>query len=80
MIAALKSGKLGGAIVDVTEPEPPPADSPLWDAPRLIITPHVSCDDPVTYIPRTLDIFLDNIVRRTEGRTIRNRVIPGRAY
>ena len=80
MIAALESGKLGGAIVDVTEPEPPPADSPLWDAPRLIITPHVSCDDPVTYIPRTLEIFLDNILRRTEGRAIRNRVVPQRAY
>jgi len=80
MIAALHSGKLGGAVIDVTEPEPPPPDSALWDTPRLIITPHISCDDPVTYIPRALDIFLDNVVRRVEGRPIRNRVIRSRAY
>jgi phosphoglycerate dehydrogenase-like enzyme len=80
MMAALRGGALGGAIIDVTEPEPPPPDSPLWDTPRLIITPHISCDDPSTYIPQTLDIFLDNIVRRAAGRAIRNRVIRSRAY
>jgi phosphoglycerate dehydrogenase-like enzyme len=80
MLAALASGALGGAVVDVTEPEPPPADSLLWDAPRLIITPHISCDDPSTYIPRTLDLFLDNIVRLAEGRAIRNRVVRSRSY
>jgi phosphoglycerate dehydrogenase-like enzyme len=80
MIAALVSGKLGGAIIDVTEPEPPPTDSPLWDTPRLIITPHISCDDPITYIPRTLDIFFDNIIRQQAGTAIRNRVIRQRAY
>ena len=39
---ALNSGKLGGATVDVTDPEPLPADHPLWDAKNLLITPHVS--------------------------------------
>jgi phosphoglycerate dehydrogenase-like enzyme len=52
----------------------------LWDAPRLIITPHLSCDDPESYVPRTLDLFLDNIRRRVEGRPIRNCVMRGRAY
>jgi phosphoglycerate dehydrogenase-like enzyme len=80
MIAALSSGALGGAIIDVTEPEPPPAGSPLWDTPRLIITPHVACDHPSTYIPRTLEIFLDNIARLSQCRPIRNRVIRSRAY
>jgi phosphoglycerate dehydrogenase-like enzyme len=78
--AALVAGTLGGAIIDVTDPEPLPSDSPLWDAPRLIITPHLSCDDPESYVPRTLDLFLDNIRRRVEGRPIRNRVVRGRAY
>lgn len=39
---ALREGKLGGCALDVTEPEPLPADDPLWDAPRTIITPHVA--------------------------------------
>ena len=42
MIAALESGKLAGAVMDVTDPEPPPPDHPLWNAPNTIITPHVA--------------------------------------
>ena len=38
----LRNGWLGGCATDVTEPEPLPADSPLWDAPRMYITPHIS--------------------------------------
>jgi phosphoglycerate dehydrogenase-like enzyme len=80
LIAALQAGTLNNAIVDVTDPEPPPAESPLWDTPNLIITPHISCDDPVTYIPQALDLFFENIIRRTEGRAVRNKVVPERAY
>lgn len=39
---ALCSGKLAGASVDVTDPEPLPADHKLWDAPNILITPHIS--------------------------------------
>jgi phosphoglycerate dehydrogenase-like enzyme len=80
LIEALTSGHLDGAVLDVTTPEPLPADSPLWDAPNLLISPHVSCDDPVTYIPRTLDIFMDNIHRRLNGLPLRNLVDPTRSY
>ena len=38
----MKEGKLWGAALDVTDPEPLPQDSPLWDIPNLIITPHVA--------------------------------------
>ncbi len=38
----LQEGHLGGCGVDVTDPEPLPADHPLWDAPRMVITPHIS--------------------------------------
>ena len=42
LVAALESGKLYGAGLDVTDPEPLPADSPLWQMPNVIISPHVS--------------------------------------
>ena len=44
---ALEAGTLGGAALDVTTPEPLPAEDPLWDAPRLIITPHSAGGKPV---------------------------------
>ena len=44
---ALEAGTLGGAAVDVTEPEPLPAGDPLWDTPRLLITPHGAGGRPV---------------------------------
>jgi phosphoglycerate dehydrogenase-like enzyme len=42
LVAALRNGELGGAGLDVTDPEPLPADDPLWTQPRVIITPHVA--------------------------------------
>ena len=46
-MAALSAGRLAGAGLDVTGTEPLPADSPLWDAPNLIITPHSAGGRPV---------------------------------
>lgn len=74
LIAALKAGHLAGAVLDVTTPEPLPPDSPLWDAPRLLITPHVCCDDPDTYIADALDLLLDNLHRLQQGLPLRNQV------
>jgi len=42
LVRAMKNGKLWGAALDVTEPEPLPAGSPLWDTPNLLLTPHVA--------------------------------------
>lgn len=58
---ALVAGTIGGAALDVTDPEPLPQDDPLWDAPRLIITPHsaggkpVGADDRIAENLRRLD-------------------------
>ena len=42
LVAALESGHLAGAALDVTRTEPLPANSPLWDIPNLLITPHIA--------------------------------------
>jgi phosphoglycerate dehydrogenase-like enzyme len=80
LIAALEAYRLSGAVIDVTNPEPPPAGAPIWNAPRLVITPHVSCDDPATYVPDVLDLLLDNVRRLVEGRVLRNVIDLALAY
>jgi phosphoglycerate dehydrogenase-like enzyme len=80
LMDALASNALSGAMIDVTSPEPPAPDSPLWDAPRLIITPHISCDDPATYVPDVLALFLKNLELLLAGKPLPNRVNPGLAY
>jgi phosphoglycerate dehydrogenase-like enzyme len=71
--AKLVDGSLGGAVLDVMSPEPLPADSPLWDTPNLIITPHISCDDP-EYANLTLEHFFANLGRFVRGRPLKNVV------
>ena len=77
---ALRSGHLSGAVIDVTYPEPPPADWPYWDTPNLIITPHVLSDDIEQYVPRTLDLFFGNLRRHFAGEPPTNLVDLERAY
>ena len=69
----LNRGELGGAILDVFDPEPLPASSPLWDCRNVVITPHVS-SDASDYSERMLRIFVDNLRRFLSGRPLRNRV------
>ncbi len=80
LATALRSGALAGAVLDVFNPEPLPASSPLWDVPNLIMTPHVSSDDALTYAPRTLDLVFENLGRLLAGRRLKNRVDPARGY
>ena len=76
----LRSGVLGGAVLDVFLEEPLPPDSPLWNCPRLVITPHCSLDDHTSYIDRCLDIFCENLFRFRAGEPLRNVVDPVRGY
>jgi phosphoglycerate dehydrogenase-like enzyme len=70
----LAAGALAGAVLDVVEPEPLPPDSPLWDTPNLVITPHVSCDDADNYVGISLDLWFENLERFLAGKTLKRRV------
>lgn len=78
--AALRGGQLSGAILDVFDPEPLPGDSPLWQVPNLIITPHCSSDDLEDYLPLTLDLVFANLVRYRAGKKLKNAVDPKTGY
>jgi D-3-phosphoglycerate dehydrogenase len=73
LAAALASGNLDSAALDVTPKEPPPADSPLWTAPRLIVTPHVA-GQSARRIDAMTDFFCDNLSRYLRGGRLRNLV------
>jgi glyoxylate/hydroxypyruvate reductase len=76
----LDAGHLSGAVLDVFTPEPIPAGHRLWSTPNLIISPHTSADDPLTYNPHSLDIFLDNLRAWRDGRKLPNRYDIERGY
>jgi phosphoglycerate dehydrogenase-like enzyme len=78
--ARLESGDLGGAILDVFEQEPLPANSPLWQTRNLIVVPHCSSDDLDRYMPLTLDLVFENVARLIAGRRLKNRVDPQLGY
>ena len=73
LVAALQSGHLGGAGLDVFEIEPLPEESPLWSMPNVIVTPHNSGDAPGNR-DRAAAIFLDNLARYVRGEDLRNEV------
>jgi phosphoglycerate dehydrogenase-like enzyme len=79
LIAALKSGHLAGAGLDVTDPEPLPADHPLWDAPNVFITSHTSGMTP-RFRGRVIELFADNLERWQNGDDLRNYVDIDRGY
>ncbi len=73
LIEALRTGQIGGAYLDVFEEEPLPEESPLWDMPRVIVTPHNSGASSGND-PRSAAIFLDNLGRWARGEPLRNVV------
>lgn len=73
LAAALREGRLAGAGLDVTEVEPLPADSPLWDAPNIIITPHTAGASSEKE-RRCVEILRDNLERFAKGEELNNLV------
>ena len=78
LIAALRSGHLGGASLDVFDPEPMPADCPLWDMENVLVTPHASATFEGWEL-RGVEIFAGNLGRRMAGRAAVQRGRPRRA-
>ncbi len=79
LIDALRQGKILGAGLDVTDPEPLPADSPLWDLPNVIISPHCSAAAPSTNVRRS-EMFLRQLDRFLAGRPLEGVVDFGAGY
>ena len=77
LIAALDSGQLSGAVLDVAGEEPLPQNHPFWQHPRIILTPHVAAEThPETAAP----IIREAIRRCAAGLPVANRVDPARGY
>ena len=73
MIAALASGRLAGAYLDVFEHEPLDPASPLWDMPNVLISPHTASHS-LGQNEAIFEIFLDNLARWRAGGKLRNDV------
>jgi D-2-hydroxyacid dehydrogenase (NADP+) len=79
LVRALKSGALGGAALDVAATEPLPAESPLWKAPNLFITPHTSGVSDRLWNRQT-EILIALLERWFDGREMFNQVDFARGY
>ncbi|MBS0502549.1 MAG: D-2-hydroxyacid dehydrogenase [Proteobacteria bacterium] len=74
LIAALKSRRLAGAHLDVTDLEPLPSDHPLWAVDSALITMHLSGRAQTRMFPRAAALFLDNLARYGAGAPLINEV------
>jgi phosphoglycerate dehydrogenase-like enzyme len=79
LLRALRKGHLGGAVLDTLWEEPLPPDSPLWDVPGLIITPHTSWSSG-RVLDRSIELFCENLARYRDGLELLNVVDPQAGY
>jgi phosphoglycerate dehydrogenase-like enzyme len=76
---ALRSNHIGGAALDVTDPEPLPAGHPLWDLPNCLITPHTADTEQMTQ-PLLAARIAENVRRLAAGHELEGRVDPDLGY
>jgi D-2-hydroxyacid dehydrogenase (NADP+) len=75
LIEALASGGIAGAGIDVTVEEPLAAESPLWNMPQVLITPHTA-GETRRYEDNVIEILDDNLMRLWRGETaLRNQIV-----
>jgi D-2-hydroxyacid dehydrogenase (NADP+) len=75
LIAALNEGRIAGAALDCTDPEPPAADSVLWTMPNVFLTPHTG-GETTRYEANVIEILMDNLDRLWRGEmTLRNQIV-----
>jgi glyoxylate/hydroxypyruvate reductase A len=79
LIEALRSGHLGGAALDVFATEPLPAESPLWDMPNVLVTPH-SMSTAASENERLTTLFCENLRRYLANEPLRNTIDKIRGY
>ncbi len=79
LVAALKDGRVRGAGLDVTDPEPLPAGHPLWSLPNVIITPHYAGVHP-GYEEEAFAVFCENLERWVHGKPLQNVVDRAAGY
>lgn len=77
LLAALESGQLSGAMIDVLDPEPPAPEHPFWHHPRIVMTPHIAS---MTRPESGAAFVLDTIERQRRGRPIAGLVARDRRY
>jgi phosphoglycerate dehydrogenase-like enzyme len=74
LVEALRRGGVGGAALDVTDPEPLPPDHPLWGFEDVFVTPHNAGSTP-RYYDRLADLVAENVGRLRRGESLTNRVV-----
>ncbi len=79
LIEALLHGRIAGAALDVFETEPLPDNSPLFEIPNLLLTPHIAGNYP-EYTIDVIDLFLENLKRYLKGKPLKNIVDKNRGY
>ena len=79
LIDAARSGSLGGAVLDVFDEEPLPAESPLWDAPNVVITPHIAGVSKRS-MDALIELFVTNLHRYLKGVELFNLIDPEQGY
>jgi phosphoglycerate dehydrogenase-like enzyme len=79
LVDALRAGQIGGAALDVTDPEPLPDGHPLWDLPNCLITPHTADTEEMTR-PLLAVRIAENVRRLTAGQELIGQVDPDLGY